>query len=353
VASGERSLIDVGINSVGAPATGIARDLLPVPNSIQVKYTRTNFVNSDPRPWMQGRKSTLDIRINSGFTLGLVVETIARARVKALGGLEDEEVAKVEVLSAFAGMLAGAGKIAVEEASSKAILPMMDMTLGEIAKTNPVFKNLLGAAHAFDKDMKAEHAISAEAYKTWRFSFGNDNRLNGISLIDDKEYSSKLSFNPVAWLNVSLELSSKTSTVEYSVFSCPTWTSLTSRAEDFIEAGNPAGFRKFLMGSKAGVLRLVQTGRAAPGERANDKYWREDCTAMTNLMANLAAKLDEIDAGQNEKAREEAAILRNAFNAAENRMRNQAEDVSANEAVDIACEFFTVAAKIYRLSMTA
>ena len=352
VSNSAKNLIDVGVTSVGAPITGMVRDILPVPNSIQVKYTRTNFVGSDPRPWMQGHKSTLDIRVNSGLTLGFLVELLAKSRVKALGGLEDEEVAKMEVLSSLAGMVVGAGKVAAEQISSKAILPMMDMTLGEIAKTNPVVNSLLGAAHTFDKDMKAEHLISAKNYKTWRFSFGNDNRLNGISLMDEKEYSSKLSFNPVAWLNVSLELSSQSSQVEYGVLSCPTWTSLMTRAEDFIEAGNPAGFRSLLSGSKTGVKRLVQTGRAAPGERPDDKYWQEDCDAMTGLMADIAAKLDELDARQDVKAQEEAAILRDAYNAAETRMKEQAEDVSPNDAVDIAYDFFTVAAKIYRLHMT-
>ena len=346
-----RELVGTVVEGVGTDFMDAARDVPPIPSKFQVRYTRTNFVGSKPdkRPWMVDPSHTLDIRINSGFTLGLIVNAIARSKTKKYSGLGDEEVAKVEVLDAFKTLMKDTAKSAAEAAAVDSIIPLMDLSLGELAKKYSCFDAILGGAHSFDEKMKADHDSTTEAMKTIRFNYSADGRLTGFALIDDTEYASTLKFDPVPMVEVSVSLESKTSVGVYSVLTTPNPNKLMSCASDYIAGGNISGFKGLLANNKIGVKRLVKAGRAVPGDVPGDKYWQKDCTSMKNLMADLAIKIGELKS-KGGKAAQDAAKLHTAYKEIVPRMITQPDDITDEAAIALANDFFLLAANVYNLN---
>ena len=357
---GDGSLVNAGveiagnlIETGGETVIDTGRDMAVfLNNDLQVKVTRKNFVgpDSDPRPWFKGHATTLDVRVNGNITLGAIINAIVYARVKASGGLTDEELEKQNILRAFLDTMKYTAKSAIEETAVDSLLPLMDLTLGELSKKYGVFGDVLDAFHYFDEVMDAEHASDDESYKLLRFEYGNDGRFQGFSLHDDFDYTSKLTFKAAPAFDVSLEMQSKTSTAIYSVLTKPSKNTILGRAADYLKTGDPEAFKNFLSHNKLGVARIVRAGRANPAEPpAGDGYWEEDCRSMRELMDDLANKLAHLS-GKGGKVADEAAELRRIYVAAAARMLDQPADMEVAEAIDIANDFFLVAVEIYNLA---
>ena len=354
LADAGKEIVGNTIQQTGETVVDVARDSLVVLNNkLQVKVTRTNYVggDTDPRPWLKGKGTTLDLRVNGGMTLSMIINAIARAKVKSMGGLGDEEVEKQDLKQAFKDMLLDTAKAAAEESAVDSILPLMDITLGELSKKHPVFGKALGALHYFDEVMDADHNADVSSYKLLRFKYGGDGRFEAFYVNDDTEYDSKLTFKVPWWsAEASLEMQSKTSTGVYSVLIRPSPKTLLGRAADYLATGNADGFKTFLAKSKLGVARVIDAGRENPGARDGDKYWEKDCQTMRNYMASISDTLDQLENRQGIAA-DEVAELRRIYEDVEDRVKHpQDPDMSIADKIDLASEFFTIAAKIFNLA---
>ena len=353
---GGKDLAKVGIDKFGGAAMDTARDVVPIPKKIQVKVTRTNIVGKteDPRPWLKHtHKTSISLRIDSGLTLGILVKAIAKAYVKSSEDLTDEDVAEVKIGKEIWSAIKDTAKTTVEDAAVDSIIPLMDMSLGKLAGKYSFFDKLLKGAHAFDEELKADYDAKNEAFKTVTWDFGSDGRFSGFSVTDDTDYSGMFKFQPTAFLEFSVGMESHTEVGEYSILFRPTPNILMERAADYIASGNPEGFRNLLARTKIGVQRLVQAGAPQPAARPDDDRWQADCDSMVRLLADLNEKIVGLTyAGA--KTAEDAAEFRRQYDDVSRRVLLQDQNLDRAEAVNIAYDLFTLAARVYTLyAMTA
>ena len=139
---------------------------------------------------------------------------------------------------------------------------------------------------------------------------------------------------------------------DYTIFRKATANMFMDAASDYATAGNTEGFKNFLARHQNHVVRIIQAGKEHAAERPNDKFWTQDCENMqaimrdcNTLLTNLAARQDEIG--------EEARNMRARFDAVVQDVKRQEDDISRNDAVNLAYRFFRTTASIYTLAAMA
>ena len=128
---------------------------------------------------------------------------------------------------------------------------------------------------------------------------------------------------------------------------------LLGRAEDYMAAGNPAGYKNFLCRNKKGVIRLVKAANANEPNRPDDKYWEKDSREMAGIIVKCNELLQELANGPNKLIAEQAKSLRSTFQNAALAIRNQPPNLTDIQLLDIAENFFKAAARVYILKAMA
>ena len=238
-----------------------------------------------------------------------------------------------------------------EDTLIQGIEPFMKLTLGQLLKESKGVQKFLGGLGFLKKAYNKAYAFEDYTYKTLRFTFSNG-RFVSFSMSEDYDTDSKLSIKPLPFLNIELGLSSQTSVNDYTIFRKPTANMFMDAASDYGTAGNMEGYKNFLARHKNHVVRIIQAGKEHAAERPDDKYWTKDCDNMqaimrdcNTLLTNLAARQDEIG--------EEARNMRARFDAVVQDVKRQEDDISRNDAVNLAYRFFRTTASIYTLAAMA
>ena len=140
---------------------------------------------------------------------------------------------------------------------------------------------------------------------------------------------------------------------DWTVFHKPNPNKLLGRAEDYMAAGNLAGYKNFLCRNKKGVIRLVQAANANAPNRPDDKYWEKDSTDMRNIVVKCNELLLELSNGPNKLIAEQAKSLRATFQNAAIAIRNQPPNLTDIQLLDLAENFFKAASRVYILKAMA
>ena len=322
-------------------------------HKVELKVTRTSPRSKTPdvRPWVNSKKTFIDVRLTAAMPLRALLEWVVRGYAKSVGGADAEHVDESKLMDEIKEALKDSLKTTGEDTLIQGIEPFMKLTLGQLLKESKGVQKFLGGLGFLKKAYNKAYAFEDDTYKTLRFTFSNG-RFVSFSMSEDYDTDSKLSIKPLPFLNIELGLSSQTSVNDYTIFRKPTANMFMDAASDYGTAGNMEGYKNFLARHKNHVVRIIQAGKENAAERPNDKFWTQDCENMqaimrdcNTLLTNLAARQDEIG--------EEARNMRARFDAVVQDVKRQEDDISRNDAVNLAYRFFRTTASIYTLAAMA
>ncbi len=335
---------DTVFNSGKASVLDIAKDSIGLSGKLEVRVTRENVVSKhkDHRPWFNSNKTLLDIRLPASLPMRVLVDVVARQYIKSESGLDEKDAAKWK--KEFTDAIKDSAILSAVDAGVAAGKPLMEMTLSEATKVFPALGKMIGI---FD------YTFKDDSYKTLHFEFGSGGRFESFTLAEDYDTEAKLEINPLPFLSINLSQTSKTSVNDWTVFHKPNPNKLLGRAEDYMNAGNLAGYKNFLNRNKKGVIRLVQAANPNAPNRPDDKYWEKDSREIANIIVKCDGLLQELADSPNKLIAEQARSLDDTFQNAAEAIRNQPANLTDQQMLDLAENFFKAAARVYILKAMA
>ena len=322
---------------------------------LKVTHTRPRSKTPDVRPWVNSKKTFVDVRLTAAMPLRVALEIAVRRYAKSVGGAGDDEIEESKLMDEIKDALKDSLKTTGEDTIIQGTEPLLNCTIGQLLKENKGVQKFLGTLGFLKKAYNESYAFEDDTYKTLRFTFSNG-RFVSFSMSEDYDTDSKLSIKPLPFFGLELGLefglSSQTSVNDYTIFRKPTANMFMDAFSDYATAGNMEAFKNFLVRHQNHVMRIIQAGKENAAERPNDKFWTQDCENMqaimrdcNTLLTNLAARQDEIG--------EEARNMRARFDAVVQDVKRQEDDISLNDAVNLAYRFFRTTASIYTLAAMA
>ena len=326
-------------------------------HKVELKVTRTSPRSKTPdvRPWVNSKKTFIDVRLTAAMPLRALLEWVVRGYAKSVGGADAEHVDESKLMDEIKEALKDSLKTTGEDTLIQGIEPFMKLTLGQLLKESKGVQKFLGGLGFLKKAYNKAYAFEDDTYKTLRFTFSNG-RFVSFSMSEDYDTDSKLSIKPLPFFGLELGLefglSSQTSVNDYTIFRKPTANMFMDAFSDYATAGNMEAFKNFLVRHQNHVMRIIQAGKENAAERPNDKFWTQDCENMqaimrdcNTLLTNLAARNDEIG--------EEAKNIRETFGTLVSDVKQQADDMETADVLDLANRFFRTTASIYTLAAMA
>ena len=322
-------------------------------HKVELKVTHTSPRSNTPdvRPWVNSKKTFVDVRLTAAMPLRLLLEWIVRGYAKGVSGADAEHIEESKLKDEIKEALLDSLKTTGEDTVIQGTEPLLNCTIGRLLKENKGFRTFMGGLGFLKQAYNEAYTFEDDTYKTLRFTFSNG-RFVSFSMSEDYETDGKLEIKPLPFLGIELGLSSQTSVNDYTIFRKPTANMFMDAASDYATAGNTEGFKNFLARHQNHVVRIIQAGKEHAAERPNDKFWTQDCENMqaimrdcNTLLTNLAARNDEIG--------EEAKNIRETFGTLVNDVKQQADDMETADVLDLANRFFRTTASIYTLAAMA
>ena len=339
-------------------ATAIAdlgKETLFQAHKIEVKITRQKprLQKEDVRPWMNSKKTTIDVRLTAAMPLRVLLDLVVRHYAKSVGGVSDEEIEESKLKQEIKDALVDSLKTTGEDTLIQGSVPLLDCSIGRLLKDSKAFKTFLSNLGAVKNAYNKCYTFEDDTFKTLRFNF-SDGRFASFSLTEDYDTDAKVTIKPLAFMGIELGLSSQTSVNDYTILRKPTVNALMGVAADYATAGNQEEFTNFLTRNKNGVIRMIKTGKQNAGDQArpDDKFWATDCASMVSTINACNTWLNNL-ASQHNEIGEEARQHQAEFNAVVTEMREQADDISDEDALALAQRFLNAAAKVYTLAAMA
>ena len=324
-------------------------------HKIELKVTRTSPRSNTPdvRPWVNSKKTFIDVRLTAALPLRVMLDMVARYYAKSVGGVGEDQIEESKLKDEIKDALLDSLKTTAEDTAIQGAEPLLNCTIGQLLKENKGFQKFMGGLGFLKKAYNELYSFEDDTYKTLRFTFSNG-RFVGFSMSEDYETDGKLEIKPLPFLGIEVGLSSQTYVNDYTIFRKPTANMFMDAASDYMTAGNMEAFRNFLVRHKNHVVRIIQAGKENAGDvaRPDDKYWTQDCNNMQGIMQECDELLNNLAAQQNEIG-EEARNCRVAFDAVVDAVKHQADDISPNAALQLAEKFFKVTSQIYTLAAMA
>ena len=322
-------------------------------HKVELKVTRTSPRSKTPdvRPWVNSKKTFIDVRLTAAMPLRALLEWVVRGYAKSVGGADAEHVDESKLMDEIKEALKDSLKTTGEDTLIQGIEPFMKLTLGQLLKESKGVQKFLGGLGFLKKAYNEAYAFEDDTYKTLRFTFSNG-RFVSFSMSEDYETDGKLTIKPLPFLNIELGLSSQTSVNDYTIFRKPTANMFMDAASDYGTAGNMEGFKNFLARHKNHVVRIIQAGKEHAAERPDDKYWTNDCDNMQAIMRDCNTLLNTLSTRQDEIGEEARKILA-TFGALVDEVKQQEDDMETAEVLDLANRFFRTTASVYTLAAMA
>ena len=324
-------------------------------HKIELKVTRTKPRTQTPdvRPWVNSKKTLIDVRLTAAMPLRVLLDLVARHYAKSVGGVEDEQIEESKLKDEIKEALMDSLKTTLEDTAIQGSEPLLNCTIGQLLKENKGFQTFMGGLGFLKKAYNESYSFEDDTYKTLRFTFSNG-RFVSFSMSEDYETDGKLEIKPLPFLGIEMGLSSQTYVNDYTILRKPTPNMFMDAASDYAMAGNMEGFKNFLIRNKDNVVRIIQAGKenARNAARPDDKFWAKDCASMETVIQECGAWLDRLAAQQNEIG-EEARNCRQAFEAVVRDVKHQADGMPEEDVLQLAYRFFRTTSRIYTLAAMA
>ena len=324
-------------------------------HKIELKVTRTSPRTKTPdvRPWVNSKKTFVDVRLTAAMPLRLLLEWIVRGYAKGVGGADAEHIEESKLKDEIKEALLDSLKTTLEDTVIQGTEPLLNCTIGQLLKENKGFQAFMGGLGFLKQAYNEAYTFEDDTFKTLRFTFSNG-RFVSFSMSEDYETDAKLEIKPLPFLGFEFGLSSQTSVNDYTIFRKPTANMFMDAASDYATAGNMEGFKNFLARHQNHVLRIIQAGKenARDVARPDDKYWTKDCENMEKIMRDCDALLNTLAVQQNEIG-EEARNISETFGAIKQAVKQQADNIQRADVLNLAEKFFRTTAQIYTLAAMA
>jgi len=324
-------------------------------HKIEFKVTRTKPRSKTPdvRPWVNSKKTFIDVRLTAALPLRVLLDHIVRSYAKSVGGASDEQIEESKLKDEIKEALMDSLKTTLEDTAIQSAEPLLNCTIGQLLKENKGFQKFMGKLGFLKKAYNEFYSFEDDTFKTLRFTFSNG-RFVSFSMSEDYETDGKLEIKPLPFLGFEIGLSSQTYVNDYTIFRKPTANMFMDAASDYAAAGNMEGFKNFLTRNQNHVVRIIQAGKqnAQDVARPDDKFWTKDCENMQAIMHDCNALLADLENLQNEIG-EEARNIRETFNALVEEVRQQEDDMETADILDLANRFFRTTSSIYTLAAMA
>ena len=319
-------------------------------HKIELKVTRTSPRSKTPdvRPWVNSKKTLIDVRLTAAMPLRVLLDLVVRHYAKSVGGAGDDEIEESKLMDEIKDALKDSLLTTGEDTLIQGIEPFMNLTLGQLLKDNKGFQKFLGGLGFLKQAYNEAYTFEDDTYKTLRFTFSNG-RFVSFSMSEDYETDGKLTIKPLPFLGIELGLSSQTSVNDYTIFRKPTANMFMDAASDYATAGNMEAFKNFLVRHQNHVVRIIQAGKENAAERPDDKYWAKDCDNMQKIMHDCNTLLNTLATQQNEIGEEARKILATFDDLVED-VRQQANDMELENTLDLAYRFFRTTSSVYTLA---
>jgi hypothetical protein len=324
-------------------------------HKIELKVTRTSPRTKTPdvRPWVNSKKTFIDVRLTAAMPLRVLLELIVRHYAKSVGGADGEQIEESKLKDEIKEALWDSLKTTLEDTAIQGSEPFLNCTIGQLLKENKGFQKFMGGLGFLKQAYNEAYTFEDDTYKMLRFTFSNG-RFVSFSMSEDYDTDAKLEIKPLPFLGIELGLSSQTSVNDYTIFRKATANMFMDAASDYAMAGNMEGFKNFLVRHQNHVMRIIQAGKenAHNVARPDDKFWTKDCENMKRIMEECSTLLNNLAAQQNEIG-EEARNIRATFDAIVQEVKQQADDIEIQDALNLAERFFRTTSQIYTLAAMA
>ncbi|MBP5674005.1 MAG: hypothetical protein J6X49_16585 [Victivallales bacterium] len=322
-------------------------------HKIELKVTRTSPRTKTPdvRPWVNSKKTFVDVRLTAAMPLRLLLEWIVRGYAKGVGGADAEHIEESKLKDEIKEALLDSLKTTLEDTAIQGTEPLLNCTIGQLLKENKGFQAFMGGLGFLKQAYNEAYTFEDDTFKTLRFTFSNG-RFVSFSMSEDYETDAKLEIKPLPFLGFEFGLSSQTSVNDYTIFRKATANMFMDAASDYATAGNTEGFKNFLARHQNHVVRIIQAGKEHAAERPDDKYWTNDCDNMQAIMRDCNTLLNTLSTQQDEIGEEARKILA-TFGALVDEVKQQEDDMETAEVLDLANRFFRTTASIYTLAAMA
>ncbi|MBR5080743.1 MAG: hypothetical protein IKX30_18555 [Victivallales bacterium] len=353
--SKSKTLLGSTGKTLATAGTDLGKETILLAHKIELKVTRTRPRTNTPdvRPWVNSKKTLVDLRLTAAMPLRVVLELVVRHFAKSVGGASDEQIDESKLKDEIKDALLDTLKTTVEDTAIQGTEPLLNCTIGQLLKENKGFQKFMGGLGFLKQAYNEAYTFEDDMFKTLRFTFSNG-RFVSFSMSDDYDTDAKLEIKPLPFLGIELGLSSHTSVNDYTIFRKATANMFMDAASDYATAGNMEGFKNFLVRHQNHVVRIIQAGKenAQNVARPDDKYWTKDCESMSKIMRECDLLLNSLATQQNEIG-EEARNVRAIFDAVVHDVKQQADDMEPADVLNLANRFFRTTANIYTLAAMA
>jgi hypothetical protein len=353
--SKSKTLLGATGNTLATAGTDLGKETIFLAHKIELKVTRTRPRTNTPdvRPWVNSKKTLVDLRVTACMPLRVLLELVVRHFAKSVGGASDEQIDESKLMDEIKDALLDTLKTTAEDTAIQGTEPLLNCTIGQLLKENKGFQKFMGGLGFLRQAYNEAYTFEDNMFKTLRFTFSNG-RFVSFSMSEDYDTDAKLEIKPLPYLGIELGLSSHTSVNDYTIFRKATANMFMDAASDYATAGNMEGFKNFLVRHQNHVVRIIQAGKenAQNVARPDDKYWTKDCENMQAIMRDCDLLLNSLATQQNEIG-EEARKVRTEFDAVVREVKQQADDIEPAVALNLANRFFRTTANIYTLAAMA
>lgn len=262
---------------------------------------------TDIRPWRNVRTTDIAIKLNANLPVKAIVEAVARKYIDT--HLDAREVTPAKQIVQETAILDGVTML-FGPFLKVGFTNLATLTIGEIVKQMAKGGAAGTAARLFGAPLLeaatgateyAGLAVGGEMSFTKEFVFHFEgSRLASLALEDGEAAHGELGFRvplaPAAGFGVMMSSSVERKHVERWVYAHPSFDTMLSRTEDFLQAGNRQGLKDFLAHNSHGALRLV--GLLGKDEtslaESKDGHDLDDARAMRERHRLVTRALDNI-----------------------------------------------------------